>query len=199
MNEANKNLTKKCQYCQTDIPIKATKCPNCYGKQGNFIQKHPVLFVFLILIGIGMIGGIINSIKKANFQKDYKQLDVVTYEDVKYSITNVEKTEKDTIYSNAPSGYEYVKVTIKIENKSNKKISYNTYNYKMINADGQETSSDVYIGDDSDKQLHSGKLEPDGIVEGYIVWKQKKEDSNLRVRFYDNMFNSEYTFQWTLD
>ena len=192
--------TKKCQYCQIDIPMAASVCPNCKGKQGNFIKKHPVMFVLLILFAIGAVGVIINSVKEANFKKNYKQSEIVTYKNVNYSIINVEKIEYKNNFSNASEGYEYVKVTIKIENKSNKKISYNPFAFKMINADGQETGYDFYVGEDSEKELHSGSLATGGTVEGYIVWKQKKSDNNLRVRYYKNaLFDDEYTFQWSLE
>lgn len=200
MNDEKKVQTKKCQYCQTDIPMAASVCPNCKGKQGDFIKKHPVMFVLLILFAICAVGAIINGVKEANFKKDYTQSETVTYKEVNYSITNVEKTEYENDFSSAPEGYEYVKVTMKIENKSNKKISYNPLDFKMINADGQETEYDFYVGADTEKELHSGSLAAGGTVEGYIVWKQKKNDNNLRVRYYKNaLFDDEYTFQWKLD
>ena len=45
--------TKKCKFCQTDIPIKAKVCPNCKKK-----QKKPIgcLIVIIAVIAIGAAG-----------------------------------------------------------------------------------------------------------------------------------------------
>ena len=96
-------------------------------------------------------------------------------------------------------GYEYVKATIKIENKSDKKISYNALDFQMVNGDGVEAS--VYsVTAEDDVQLNSGELDAGGKVEGVIIWEQKQGDSGLKIRYYENvLFDDEYTFQWTLD
>lgn len=43
-----KNETKKCKYCQTDIPKKAKICPNCKKKQHG--KKKIVILIAVILI-----------------------------------------------------------------------------------------------------------------------------------------------------
>lgn len=45
----NTEQTKKCRECQTDIPKKARRCPNCRAKQGIGIGG---LLVVIIFIGI---------------------------------------------------------------------------------------------------------------------------------------------------
>lgn len=50
---------KKCRSCQKEIDNKATKCPYCQEKQGNWAQRHPILtgilgiIVFFIVINAG--------------------------------------------------------------------------------------------------------------------------------------------------
>ena len=185
---------KKCKYCQTEIDAKAKVCPNCHKK-----QSHIVRWILLGLLAIVVIGAIIGGKEDAKFQKEYKQGDTVTYKDVNYSITKVEKTKGSSKYFHAKDGYEYVKVSIKIENKSDKKISYNALDFQMVNGDGVEAS--VYsITAEDDVQLSSGELDAGGKIEGVIIWEQKKGDTGLRVRYYKNvLFDDEYTFQWTLD
>ena len=98
---------KKCKYCQTEIDKKAKVCPNCKKKQSHLVRWIVLGVLAIIIIG-AIIGGGGN---KEDFQKEYKQTDVVTYKNVKYSITNVEKTKGSNEYFQAKDGYEYVKVT----------------------------------------------------------------------------------------
>lgn len=186
---------KKCKYCQTEIDKKAKICPNCHKKQSHIVRW--ILLGLLAIIVIGAIAG--GGGNKDNFQKEYKQSDVVTYKDVNYSITSVEKAKGSNQYFQAKDGYEYVKVKIKIENKSDKKISYNALDFQMVNGDGVEAS--VYsITAEDDVQLNSGELDAGGKIEGVIIWEQKQGDTGLKVRYYKNvLFDDEYTFQWTLD
>ncbi len=185
---------KKCKYCQTEIDKKASVCPKCQKK-----QSHPIRWIILGAIAIVIIGIVIGNKEKENFQKEYNQNDIVTYKDVEYSITKVEKTTGSNVYFQAKDSYEFVKVTIKIENKSNQKISYNALNFQMVNGDGIEAS--VYsITAEDDVQLNFGELDAGGKIEGVIIWEQKKNDKDLKVRYYENvLFDNNYTFQWTLD
>ena len=140
---------KKCKYCQTEIDKKAKVCPNCKKK-----QSHIFRWILLGLLAIIVIGAIAGGGSEDNFQKDYKQGDVVTYKDIAYSITKVEKTKGSNEYFQAKEGYEYVKTTIKIENKSDKKISYNALDFQMVNGDGVEAS--VYsVTAEDDVQLYT--------------------------------------------
>ncbi|HUQ85781.1 MAG TPA: Ltp family lipoprotein [Candidatus Limnocylindrales bacterium] len=48
---------KKCKSCQTEIDLKASKCPHCKSDQRGWFRRHPILtgvlglFVFFVLIG----------------------------------------------------------------------------------------------------------------------------------------------------
>jgi hypothetical protein len=50
-------MTKKCKSCQTDIDIKAKKCPNCKADQRNWFARHPIITGIVALIVVfGVIG-----------------------------------------------------------------------------------------------------------------------------------------------
>lgn len=185
---------KKCKYCQTEIDKKAKICPKCNKKQAHIIR-----WILLVLLAIIVIGAITGGGDDNNFQKEYRQNDVVTYKDVNYIIIGVDKTKGSNQYFQAKDGYEYVKVKIRIENKSDKKISYNALDFQMVNSDGVEASFYSITAED-DILLSSGELDADGKVEGVIIWEQKQGDNDLRVRYYENvLFDDDYTFQWALN
>ena len=119
-------------------------------------------------------------------------------QDVKYSITKVEITKGSNEYFQAKDGYEYVKVTLRIENKSKEKISYNALDWKMVNGDGAEAS--IYsITAEDDVELNSGELDAGGKIEGVIIWEQKIGDNNLKLRYYETIFDNDYKLQFTLN
>lgn len=49
------NETKKCPHCQMDIPSKAKKCPHCQSDLRNFMNRHPIITILLVLFGLGVI------------------------------------------------------------------------------------------------------------------------------------------------
>ena len=46
----NKNETKFCKHCQTEIPRKAKVCPNCRKKQGGKLK-----WIIIVIVVIGII------------------------------------------------------------------------------------------------------------------------------------------------
>ena len=184
---------KKCKYCQTEIDDKAKVCPNCRKRQSG-IGK----WIIIGIVAIAIIGIVMSNKEEKERKKDFSQKEIASYKDVNYSITKVEKTQGKNQYFKPKNGYEYVKVTVKIENKSNNKISYNALDWKMVNSDGVEDAWGSFTADD-DVTLSSGDLEAGGKVEGVLVWEQKKNDNNLRLRYYETIFDKEYKLQFKLD
>ena len=130
-----------------------------------------------------------NKVQKETEEKrnknEFFQDETVEYNGVEYSILRVEKNSgKDFV--KPKSGYEYVVVFIKIENRSNDKISYNPLDWQMENSKGQETSYTI-AGGDNDTALSSGDLNPNGYVEGSIAFEQPVGDSGLKLNYYDNI------------
>lgn len=126
-------------------------------------------------------------------KKEYNRNETVIYKGVKYSVTNV-KHSNGSEFDQPANGKEYIIVTIKIENKSDQKISYNPYDWKMRNSQGQEEDG-AFTTIDSDTSLHSGDLAAGGVKEGTIVFEEPKNDSSLKLLYFDNsLFDDEETF-----
>ena len=139
-----------------------------------------------------------DSKQKEETKTEYKQDEKVTFDGVEYTITNVKKTAGEG-YDQAKDGKEYVIVSLKIENKSDEKISYNPYNWKMENSNGQEESQ-TFTSIDSDTALSSGDLNKGGQVEGTIAFEEPKGDEGLKLNYYDNaLLDDEVTFQFLLN
>ncbi len=149
-----------------------------------------VLGIIFLLFGLSGCGA------KSIYNSDYDDIDlkekisvgineVAVYKGVNYTVTNVEYSNGDEWYQ--PSdGNEYVIITIKIENNSDEKISYNTYDWQMINSQGQEDSATFTIID-TDTNLSSGDLIAGGTKEGTIIFEEPKDDASLKLVFYENL------------
>ena len=130
--------------------------------------------------------------KEAEPKTEFSQDEVVTYNDVEFTVTGVEKHMGDE-YDTPKDGSEYVTVSIKIENKSDEKISYNPYDWKMENSNGQETDTAIVL---NDSELESGDLNPGGNVEGTLTFEEPQGDKGLKLNYYDNMlFDEEAAFK----
>lgn len=47
--------TKKCSHCDESISIKAKRCPKCQADLRSWINRHPILTIFLILLGFSSV------------------------------------------------------------------------------------------------------------------------------------------------
>lgn len=105
------------------------------------------------------------------------------------TVTDVEKSNGDD-FDQPKSGNEYVIVTIKIENAGEENISYNPFNFKMANSQGQIVDQAFTIIN-SDTALESGELAPGGTVTGTIAFEQPKGDTGLQLQFEPSFWSSD--------
>lgn len=60
------NETKRCKYCQTEIPKKAKICPNCKKKQGGIFKWIVVAVVVFVIISAAVGGEESDDAQKAS-------------------------------------------------------------------------------------------------------------------------------------
>lgn len=120
--------------------------------------------------------------------------ETAVYEDVHYTVTNVQYSNGSE-WDRPASGKQYVIVTVKIENKSTSKISYNAYDWKMVNSQGQE-DDEAFSTIDNDTNLSSGDLAAGGSKTGTLVFEQAKDETSLKLLYYSNtLFDENSTFE----
>ncbi len=112
------------------------------------------------------------------------------------TVTKVEKSAGSE-FDSPKEGMEYVIVYLKIQNTGEKNISYNPFDYKSMNSKKQIVDQAFSIID-SDTALSSGELASGGEVEGTLVFEHPKDDPNLVLLYYDNIFNSEASLEFAL-
>lgn len=155
-----------------------------------------------ILLAIFLVGGLtfigcssegVDNNKKSEATEETKDTYAINEEakikDVSVTVTNVEKSAGSD-YDKPKDGMEYVIVTVKIKNLGKDKISYNPFDYKMKNSQGQITTQAFTIVD-SDSTLSSGELSEGGEISGTIAFEQPKDDAGLELQYTENMFTDK--------
>ena len=117
---------------------------------------------------------------ETNEKTSYGLNETAVYNDVHYTVT--------------ADGMNYVIVTLKIENKSDSKISYNTYDWKMINSQGQEDDGAFTIVD-NDTHLSSGDLIAGGTKTGTLIYEEPTNESSLKLLYYSSIFDDKSEFE----
>lgn len=115
----------------------------------------------------------------------YEYGEEATLDGAKIKVVKVEKSS-GTKYEKPDTGKEFVIVTVQISNTSDKNISYNVFDYKIQNSQGQITSQTIYTG--AKNTLSSGELAPGGSVTGTIPFETTKGDSNLTLIYEGNFW-----------
>jgi len=129
---------------------------------------------------------------------EFKQGETATYENVDYTVTKV-KRSKGNDWDKPAKGKEFVVITVKIENKSEDSIAYNTLDWKIQNGEGQ-IDDGAFSTIDNDTSLGSGDLAAGGKKEGTLVFEVPKGDKDLKLQYFSNvLFDEEYTFYFVLN
>ena len=122
--------------------------------------------------------------------KTYKINDVMDCKSNKYkvTVTNIKILDHND-YIEIPKNNELVAIYLKVENYSNKDLSFSEKNLKLINSNNEEISplngtiQDMWSGN----RLNNFVLKPNGAKTGYIVFSNTNLDnSDLKATYNCN-------------
>lgn len=111
------------------------------------------------------------------------------------TVTNVEKSAGSD-FDQPKDGNEFVIVTVEINNAGDENISYNPFDFKMANSQGQIVDQ-AFTTINNDTSLQSGELAGGGKVSGTIAFEQPAGDSGLQLH-YSPSFWSDKTIKVNL-
>ncbi len=123
----------------------------------------------------------VSSIISGNDNKEYKVGETVMVNNHALTVTNVQRNYSTGNKYMAPgSGNEFIKVTLKLENKSSGNINVNSYDFKVQDGNGSASypKSPTYALDD---KFDSAQLAPNGSKTGSLVFEVPKSDQNLKL------------------
>ena len=105
------------------------------------------------------------------------------------TVTNVKKSNGDE-FDKPKNGHEYVTVTVEISNAGKENISYNPFDFKMSNSQGQIVDQAFTIVD-TDTALQSGELSSNGKVSGTITFEQPANDKGLQLQYEPSFWSDK--------
>lgn len=121
--------------------------------------------------------------------KEFKVGETIQLGDNKVTVNEVTKSNGND-FDKPKDGMEYVIVKVTIENAGKSNISYNPFDFKMLNSQGQLTDQAFTIVDSKTK-LNSGELTPGGKVSGTVSFQQPKGDAKLQLQYRASFFSSK--------
>jgi hypothetical protein len=120
---------------------------------------------------------------------EFKVGESVQLKDNKLTVTKVAKSA-GTDFDKPKAGNEFVIVTLTVENAGKENISYNPYDFKMTNSQGQITDA-AFTTVNTDTALQSGELATGGKVSGTIAFEQPKGDSKLQLQYQPSFWSDK--------
>lgn len=167
------------------------------------------LIIVIILIGAGGAAGnkdktATNSgsasnsteTKKVEEKTEFKVGEAASFDSKTITVTDVQRNyDTGNQFAQPESGKEFVIVTVKITNDSDKTLDYNTFEFKMQDSNGVQQNEALTAL--SEGKLNSGSLAAGGKVTGKLAYEVPKDDAGLKLlyqnfSFFDNkavMFN----------
>lgn len=143
-----------------------------------------------------------NTDDSTDAEEDVEESEVEEIEDTEFGVgekveldgqvvevTEVEKSAGND-FDKPAEGNEYVIVHVSIENNGDENISYNPFNFKMKNSNGQIEDIGL-ITIDNDTSLSSGELAPGGNVSGTLSFEQAKDDAGLQLIFEPGFWDTD--------
>lgn len=124
-------------------------------------------------------------------QTSFKVGDVIAFDGKQITVTSVDRNySSGNDYIKPDDGKEFIKVNVLIENKSDDKVSYNSYDWKVQDSDGAiESQNGNAIMANSDDRLGSGDLAKDGKKSGSIIFEVPSGDDGLILHYQPSFWS----------
>ena len=186
---------KKCKYCQSDIAENAKNCPNCGKRQG----KGKIIAIIIIedwseyaiaeLNSVLLYGEQLVKIENIN-EKIFNVGEEIEYKNMKLIVNSV-NFKSNYQYNNPDEGKEFVEINVTLENVGDSEESYNTYDFSIVNSQGNKTDVDVETYT-IDGGLSSGELIAGGKVTGNLVFQVPQNDEKLTLYYSPSFWSEKY-------
>lgn len=166
------------------------------------------LIIVIVLIGAGGAAGnkdktATNSgsasnsteTKKVEEKTEFKVGEAASFDNKTITVTDVQRNyDTGNQFAQPESGKEFVIVTVKITNDSDKTLDYNTFEFKMQDSNGVQQNEALTAL--SEGKLNSGSLAAGGKVTGKLAYEVPKDDAGLKLLYQNFSFfdNKAITF-----
>lgn len=171
--------------------------------------KEPVYkkwwFWVIIILVLAAIGGVSSNknngelVSTGNTQtsnsdekKEYAVGDTVSINQREFTITNVERNFlTGNEFVDPDEGKEYIKVTVKIANKTNSKIRYSDYDMELVDTNGVVINPSAFASAQLDDYLSSGELMADGTKTGSTLFEVAAGEQGLKLHYKPSYWSNK--------
>lgn len=120
---------------------------------------------------------------------EHKVGDVVNVKNEELTVTDVQRNYKTgNEYTKAETGNEFVKVTVKIKNNSDDKISVSPLEFKVLDSNGVYHDYNYLV---LKEPLKSVDLAKGGSISGSVAFEVPKNDTNLKLVYTPSLWSDE--------
>lgn len=202
-------MKKKCKSCQTEIDVKAKKCPHCQADQRNWAGRHPILTGFLVLIIIIIVisaasggsnkGGSTGSDNASSAQSQTQSAKVgqtVNDGDLAFTVQSVDNEQSigDSFDQKTAQGTFYV-LSVKIQNNGKDTKTINASDFTVVDSQGRKY--DYSTDGQTAMEMQNGgtsfflqQIQPSLSVTGKIVFDVPKTATGLKLMAQGDIFST---------
>lgn len=126
-------------------------------------------------------------------QTKFKVGDVIAFDGKQITVTSVDRNySTGNDYIKPSDGKEFIKVNVIIENKSDDKVSYNVFDWKVQDSNGaiESQTGNAIMANPSDN-LGSGDLAKGGKKSGSIVFEVPSGDAGLILHYQPSFWSDK--------
>lgn len=202
--------SKLCKFCKTEIPIKATICPNCKKSQ---TQGCIVVFLFIILFLIFF--AVFSTLLAKNKTTPQKNNDIIYQNTVNspsetpayekdintFNVGDLFESEKvnisyldsgdyssDNMFIEPASGNKFIYIDLSIQNTGDTDLSIGSTSFTCY-ADDTKCSQSVVTADDQMDIIAT--VSPEKYLKGKIYFEVPKDSQNIEVEFETSFWTQD--------
>lgn len=128
---------------------------------------------------------------KTEEKTDFAVGETIAYNGKEITVVSVQRNyDSGNQFIRPETGKEYIKINVKIENKSDSKMSYGTYDWEVQDTNGVIVDVDG-LQYSADGALKSGELAAGGKVSGDLFFEVPSGDTGLTLHYKSNLFSSK--------
>lgn len=103
-------------------------------------------------------------------------------------------------FNKPKAGYQYIVVHVTMKNASTGQVSYNPFDFHIKSATGNVTDADFSTPASytANNTLNSGNLDPNGSVNGDIIFQAPIGDTKAELTWASSIFANNTQYGWTL-
>lgn len=200
-----------CKSCGKEIAKSAKACPHCGAKPKPGCLRI-ALAVFLVFIGIGLIGGALSgndeptkvptesnapvaSIETTEAPANFTVGDTVTKKDVYVTLSDVR--EFDGEYLHPADGNVFVAFELEIENKSDSPLAISSLMCFEAYFDDYAANFSLGGQTESGKNQIDGEIAPGKKMKGAICYEVPADWATAELHFNPDLYGTDFVFVYS--